>query len=387
MDKVRAAIIGTGFIGPAHVEAARRLGFVDMVAVAEKDQATAQSKADQLSIPEATGSYQSLLARDDIQVIHNCTPNNMHYQITKEALQAGKHVISEKPLAMNSSESRALVELAREKDLVNAIDFNYRNYSLVQEARDMVERGEVGDIYAVHGSYLQDWLYLDTDWNWRLIPELGGTSRAVADVGSHWCDLIEFISGLRIRKVFADLVTVHKIRKKPKVEVETYAGKELKPEDYEDMPIDTEDYASVLFELTNGAHGVFTVCQVAAGRKNRPYFEIDGSNCALAWDQERPNELWIGRREGPNQLLMDDPSLLSPRAKAFTHFPGGHPEAYPDGLKNLMMQVYGYIRAGKRPSQAPPPFSTFADGHHEILMVEAVLRSKETGGWVDVPEF
>ena len=204
MDKVRAAIIGTGFIGPAHVEAARRLGFVDMVAVAEKDQATAQSKADQLSIPEATGSYQSLLARDDIQVIHNCTPNNMHYQITKEALQAGKHVISEKPLAMNSSESRALVELAREKDLVNAIDFNYRNYSLVQEARDMVERGEVGDIYAVHGSYLQDWLYLDTDWNWRLIPELGGTSRAVADVGSHWCDLIEFISGLRIRKVFAE---------------------------------------------------------------------------------------------------------------------------------------------------------------------------------------
>ena len=210
----------------------------------------------------------------------------------------------------------------------------------------------MGDIFAVHGSYLQDWLFLPTDWNWRLVPEMSGESRAMADIGSHWCDLLQFITGQTITKVLADLQTIHKTRMKPKKEVETYAGKELSPEDYEPQEINTEDYASVLFELSSGAHGVVTVSQVSAGRKNRLSFEIDGSKCALAWDQERPNEMWLGYREKANEVLMKDPSLLHEDAREYAHYPGGHPEAYPDGPKNLFRNVYRAVEEGSHAGRA-----------------------------------
>ena len=296
-EKIAAGIIGTGFIGPAHVEAARRLGNVEILAVAEANEELAQQKAAEMSIPRAYGNYQDLLADPDVQVVHNCTPNHLHFAVNRDILAAGKHVISEKPLAMNTTESKELLTLAESSGLIHAVDFNYRFYPLIQHAREMVRSGEVGDVFAIHGSYLQDWLYLPTDWNWRLVPELSGDSRAVADVGSHWCDLMQFISGQSITRMFADLHTVHKTRMRPKKEVETYAGKELDPSDYEAQEINTEDYASVLFEMANGTRGVFTVSQVAAGRKNRLHFELDGSKCALAWDQETPNEMWIGYRD------------------------------------------------------------------------------------------
>jgi predicted dehydrogenase len=379
--KIKAGIIGTGFIGPAHVEALRRLGFVDVVAVAENGQELAQAKAEALSIPKAYGDYRELLANADIQVIHNCTPNHLHFAINKEILAAKKHVISEKPLAMNSTESRELVRLAKEAGVVHAVDFNYRYMPLVQQAHQMCQAaGDVGRIYAVHGSYLQDWLLLENDWNWRLVPELSGASRAVADVGSHWCDLVQFITGLKIVRVMADLVTIHPKRKRPKVEVETYAGKVLRPEDLEDVPINTEDYASILLEFDTGAHGCLTVNQCAAGRKNRLYFEIDGSKCAIAWNQERPNELWVGRRDGPNQTIMKDPSLLYPAARDYAHYPGGHNEGYPDGPKNFFRNVYGLI-AGVR---AGGDFSTFVDGHNEIAICDAILKSSRERKWVDV---
>jgi len=384
MDKIKAGIIGTGFIGPAHIEAVRRLGYVEIVALAEADQALADAKAAALSVPRAYGDYRDLLKDDEIAVIHNCTPNALHFEITREAIAACKHVISEKPLAMNSGESRKLTAMAQESGLVNAIDFNYRYYPLVVQAREMREQGELGKIYCVHGSYLQDWLFLDTDYNWRIEPEAGGESRAVADIGSHWCDLIQYISGLRITAVFADLATMIPVRKKPKKPIETYAGKELAPEDYEERPITTEDYGSVLLEFDTGARGVFTVCQVAAGHKNRLWYEIDGSKSAIAWDQEQPNDLWIGRRDTGNQILPRDPSLLYPEAKALAHFPGGHPEGYPDGLRNFVDQVYSFIRKGKRPGKDPAPFSAFVDGHHEILIVEAVLESHRKKQWVKV---
>ncbi len=377
MKKVNAGIIGTGFIGPAHVEAVRRLGFVDVIAVAEKDDELAAAKADELSIPRAYGDYHDLLADPDVQVVHNCTPNCMHFQVNKDIMEAGKHVISEKPLAMTSKESKKLVELAAKTGVVNAIDFNYRYMPLVQQARLMCKKKDVGEVYTVHGSYLQDWLYYDTDWNWRLVPELSGESRAVADVGSHWCDTVQFITGLKIVKVFADLRTIHPIRKKPKVEVETYAGKVLKPKDLEDVKIDTEDYATVLVEFDSGVHGVFTVNQCAAGRKNRLYYEIDGSKCALAWDQERPNELWVGRRDGPNQTIMKDPSLLYEEAREYAHYPGGHNEGYPDGPKNLFRNVYGYVAKMHRKKN----FATFVDGHNEIAICDAVLKSAKTKKW------
>lgn len=384
MRKVKAGIIGTGFVGPAHVEAARRLGFVEMVAVAEAGQALAEAKAEQLSIPKAYGDYRDLLADREVELVHICTPNTQHYPMVKEALAAGKHLIAEKPLAMNSAESRELVELAKQAGVVNAVDFNYRFYPLNQQARAMVQNGEVGRVYAVHGSYLQDWLYLDTDYNWRVEPDLGGESRAVADVGSHWCDLIQFIIGSRIKSVFADLAIMHPTRMKPLKPVETYAGKELKPEDYEPRPITTEDYGTVLLNFENGAKGVFTVCQVAAGRKNRLYYEIDGSKCALAFDQEDPERLWIGRRDGPNRIMMRDPSITDPAARPYMSYPGGHPEGYPDGLKNFVRNVYTYYAEGKRPATDPAPFATFEDGHAEIVMVEAVLESSKKQAWVEV---
>ena len=382
-ERIKAGIIGTGFIGPAHVEAARRLGNIEFVAIAEANDELAKAKAADLWIPKAYGDYKALLADPEVQVVHNCTPNHLHFDVNRDILAAGKHVISEKPLAMTTAESSELVRLANESGLIHAVDFNYRYDPLVQHARAMVAAGEVGDVFTIHGSYLQDWLYLDTDWNWRLVPEMSGESRAVADVGSHWCDLLQFITGLTITKVFADMRTIHKTRMKPKTEIETYAGKVLTPDDYEPQEINTEDYASVLIELSNGAHGVFTVSQVSAGRKNRLYFEIDGSKCALAWDQEQPNEMWIGHREKANEILIKDPSLLHEAARQYAHYPGGHPEGYPDGPKNLFRNVYRAITAGGG-MPAEPDWSTFVDGHKEVAICEAVLASSKAGKWVEV---
>jgi predicted dehydrogenase len=380
MKKIRAGIIGTGFIGPAHVEAVRRLGFVEMIALCEANDTLAKNKADQLSIPKSYGSVDAFLADKEIDAVHNCTPNHLHFDISKKILAAGKHVISEKPLAMTTAESKQLVKLAAKAGVVNAIDFNYRYYPLVQEAKSMVESGKLGDVFHANGSYTQDWLYLATDWNWRLVPGLSGKSRAVADVGSHWCDCIQFVTGLQIKRVLADLRTIHKTRMKPKKEVETYSGKMLAPSDYEGVKITTEDYANVIFEFSNGSSGSFSVSQCFAGRKNRLFYELSGSKCSVTWDQERPNEMWIGYREKPNELLIKDPSLLSPRARAYAHYPGGHPEAYPDGLKNFMLRVYSHIAGATKAVD----FSTFADGHNELAICEAILASNTAGKWAPV---
>jgi predicted dehydrogenase len=381
MSKIKAGIIGTGFIGPAHIEALRRLGFVEVAAVSERDQGLADLKASMLSIPKAYGDYKQLLADPEIQVVHNCTPNHLHFGVNCDIIAAGKHVISEKPLAMNSAESRELVSRAEKAGVVNAINFNYRYMPLVQQARAMCQNhDDVGRVLAVQGSYLQDWLFKETDWNWRLVPELSGDSRAVADVGSHWFDLIQFVTGLKVVRVMADLVTIHPTRKRPKVEVETYAGKVLKPEDFEDVEIGTEDYASVLVEFDSGAHGVMTVNQCAAGRKNRLFYEINGSKCGLSWDQEKPNELWVGHRDRPNEILMKDPSLLYPEVREYAHYPGGHNEAYPDGPKNLFRNVYGFIAGNRKGGD----FATFLDGHNEIAICDAVLKSGRAKQWVDV---
>jgi predicted dehydrogenase len=380
MKTIKAGIIGTGFIGPAHVEAIRRLGFVEMIALCEANDDLARTKAAGLNIPKAYGSVDALLADKEVEVVHNCTPNHVHFAISKKIMAAGKHVISEKPLAMTTKESKELVALAAKAGVVNAIDFNYRYYPLVQEAKARVEAGQFGDLFHVTGSYTQDWLYLPTDWNWRLVPEFSGDTRAVADIGSHWCDCIQFITGRKIVKVCADFHTVHKHRMKPKKEVETYSGKMLEPSDYEAAPIGTEDYAGVLLEFDDGARGSFTVSQVFAGRKNRLSYELSGSKCALVWDQERPNELWIGYREKANELLMKDPSLLSARARGYAHYPGGHPEAYPDGLKNFVLRVYSYIAGESKQID----FSTFQDGHDELAIGEAILASARSKAWQDV---
>ena len=380
MKTIKAAVIGTGFIGPAHVEALRRLGFVEVAAIVDVDKAKAEQKAAALSIPRVYDDYRKMLEDPDITVVHDCAPNQLHFEINTAILEAGKHCISEKPLAVSPQQSRSLMTLAQKKGLVNAVNFNYRFYPLSQQARAMCAAGDVGEIYAVHGSYLQDWLYWETDYSWRLDPKISGASCAVADIGSHWCDLVQFITGRTITAVLGDLQTTHQVRKRPKASLEAFAGKLLTPEDYDEVHIDTDDYANVLVHLDNGARGVFTVSQVSAGRKNRLYYEIDGSKCAVSGDLERPNELWVGYRQKANEVLIKDPSLLKEAARPYAHYPGGHPEGYPDGPKNLFRNAY--LKIAGDPGALD--FPTFSDGHRAVAIVDAIVASGRNREWTKV---
>jgi predicted dehydrogenase len=384
MKRVKVGVIGTGFIGPAHIEALRRLPGVEVAALADAGDQLARAKADELGVEKSFGDYRDLLKEKEIELVHICTPNHLHYQMTKDALAAGKHVVCEKPLATDSGEGRELVALADASGLVCAVHFNIRYYPLMAHVRAMVGKGEIGDIFTVQGSYLQDWLFYDTDYNWRLEPVLSGKSRAVADIGSHWMDLVEYVTGSHIAEVNADFATFHKTRKKPLKPVETFAGKLLKPEDYAAVPIGTEDYATVMLRFPGGARGVLTVSQVSAGRKNRLYFEIDGSKKSLAWESELPSQMWIGRRDGPNELLLRDPSLVHPESRELINFPGGHNEGFPDTSKQMFKQVIAAVRAGGR--DRAPLYPTFKDGLRELLLCDAILESSKAGVWVKVKE-
>lgn len=381
MEKIRTGVIGTGFIGPAHIEALRRLGFVDVVALADVDAQTAQAKADALCVPKAYGDWKDLIADPNVQVVHICTPNNMHFPMAKAAMEAGKDVVCEKPLAMTSEEAQELIRIARETGRVNAIGFNIRFYPLIHQVREMVEAGELGRIVAINGSYQQDWLQKETDYSWRLEPDKSGDSRAIADIGSHWMDAIEYMTGIRIERVYSDFATFFETRKKPLKPVETYSGKVLTPEDYADVPINTEDYATVLLHFAGGAHGSLTVNQVAAGRKNRMYFEIYGTKAAVSLDTERPNELWVGKRDGNNEIIMKDPSLVHCCARSIISFPGGHNEGFPDTQKQLFKSVYTYIMEGGVASGKKPEFPTFEDGYRELALCEAIVSSARKQQW------
>lgn len=384
MRKINAGIIGTGFVGPLHVEALRRLGYIHVAALADVDENTAKSKSEELSIPKYYGNYKDLLADPSIEVVHICTPNFLHYQMVKDALLSGKHVICEKPLTINSTQAQELVDLAKKTQLCNAIHFNLRFYPLVHEARNMVQTGELGEILAVNGSYLQDWLFYPTDYNWRLEPDKSGDSRAVADIGSHWMDNVEFITGQKVVKLCADFATFFPVRKKPLKPVETYSGKLLTPEDYQDIPINTEDYASVLLRFENGAHGTMTVNQVAAGRKNRMYIEIFGSKRAIAFDSEQPNIMWIGRRDGRNEQLIRDPSLLSNYAMELVSCPGGHNEGFPDASKQFFKKFYQYVANEGNKNNVQPPFPTFESGLRELVVCEKIVDSAKQERWLEI---
>lgn len=381
MKRLKVGVIGTGFIGPAHIEALRRTGLADVVALADINKDVAKAKAEELSVPQSYGDYKALLAEPEIDIVHICTPNNLHFSMSKDAMEAGKHVVCEKPLAMNSAEAEELVRIAKEKGVVNAIHFNIRFYPIIHHVRAMIESGELGEILAVNGSYQQDWLFYNTDYNWRLEPEYSGDSRAIADIGSHWLDSVEFMTGLKVTKVCADFATFYPIRKKPLKSLETYSGKLLTPEDYVDVPIGTEDYATVLLRFEGKAHGSLTVNQVAAGRKNRCYFEIYGSKKSVVIDTERCNELWIGRRDGNNELLLRDPSLLQPSARAVTSFPGGHNEGFPDTSKQLFKKLYMYILNGR---SGPVEFPTFEAGARELVLCERIVDSARKESWVNI---
>lgn len=383
MGNVKAGIIGAGFISAAHVDALRRLGYVDVAALAGDGDEEARTKAAELRIPRAYGDYRELLADKDVQVVHNCTPNWLHFEVSKAALEAGKHVLSEKPLAVNSQQSSALVRLARDLPLVAAVDFNHRSYPQIRQARRMVQAGRLGRVQLGYGGYFQDWMLLATDYNWRVDPELGGTSRAIADIGSHWYDLLRFVTGLRATEVFAELRVVHAQRQRPTRGIGPSTFSQADDGGLtEGVEVRTEDAASVALRLTDGAFASFVVSQVSAGRKNRLLMEIAGTTSALSWDGEDPERLWIGHRGQANEILMRDPCLMDPEARAATRLPGGHPEGWYDALYRSLKDIYDFVAAGGDRRVDKVPFATFQDGHEAILMVEAALRSNAEGRWI-----
>jgi predicted dehydrogenase len=381
MYDLRAAIVGTGFMGPTHTEGLRRLG-IDVVGVLGSSPAKSRRAASDWGVARAYDSYDDLLADDDVDVVHITTPNYLHFEQARAALEAGKHVMCEKPLAMNSEETSELVSLAEETGLVAGVNYNLRFYPLNIEARDIVQRGDLGQVYSIYGSYVQDWLLYPTDYNWRVLADKGGKLRAIADIGTHWLDLVQTITGLEVEAVFADLQTVHATRQRPTGEVETFAGKGQAVQETESIEVETEDAGAVLIRFQNGVRGSLCVSQVTAGRKNCLRYEIAGAKRALAWNSEFPNELWNGYRDRANAFLHRDPSLLSEAAQAYATYPGGHNEGYDDTFKQCFRAFYEYIAAGDR--TAPEPFATFVDGHKEVVLCEAILESHQTEQWVTV---
>ncbi|PZA06300.1 MULTISPECIES: Gfo/Idh/MocA family protein [unclassified Meiothermus] len=381
---IKVGIVGTGFIGPVHVEALRRIG-VEVKGVLGSSPEKSRRAAEYLGLEQGYASYAEMLSDPEVAVVHLTSPNRFHREQVLRALEAGKHVICEKPLGMNTQETKELLAAAQQHpELVTAVNYNLRFYPLCLQAREMVRRGEIGEVFHVKGSYVQDWLLYPTDFNWRVLAEEGGELRAIGDIGTHWLDLVSFITGLEVEEVMADLYTVHPIRQRPPAgSVETFSGKKGSREAAtEPVKITTEDYASVLLRFAGGKRGVLTVSQVTAGRKNRIEWEIAGSERALAWNGERPNELWIGERNAANRLLIRDPSLLEGEAARYTSYPGGHNEGFPDTFKQLYRAVYADIKAGR--ASQNPLYATFEDGHKELALCEAILESSKQGQWVRV---
>jgi predicted dehydrogenase len=335
--------------------------------------------AEALGLAKFYADYSELLADRDVGVVHITSPNRFHFEQCRLALAAGKHVVCEKPLAMNIRESAELVALARHAELAAAVCYNIRFYPLCLEARERIAAGELGEIYHVIGSYVQDWLLYETDFNWRVLAEEGGALRAVADIGTHWLDLVQFITGRAVVEVCADLKTVWPVRRRPGGSMETFSGKAGTPSAGDAVSVTTEDYGSVLLRFDSGARGCFTVSQVTAGRKNCLRFEVAGSKGALAWDSERPNELWLGHRDRPNEVLTRDPALLRPAVRPYANYPGGHNEGFPDTFKQLFRAVYAFIDRGEGAA-----FPTFADGHRELAICDAILRSQIERRWAGV---
>ena len=376
---IGAAVIGTGFIGTVHVEALRRIG-VNVLGVLGSSPERGAARADALGVPKAYASLDDLLADRAVDVVHVTSPNDLHVRQAAAALHAGKHVVCEKPLAMAAEESASLVELAARTGLVNATNFNIRYYPLNQHARSLVADGGLGDVRLVTGRYFQDWLLLESDWNWRLQPDRGGALRAVGDIGSHWLDLMTFVTGQHVASVMADLTTFIDTRQEPTGPVETFSTD--RSTETVEREIATEDTATILLRFDGGARGAVSISQISPGRKNSLVYEIDGSDAAWAWDSERPDEAWIGHRDRPNEILIRNPALMNDAGQAAAALPGGHVEGFFDTFCAHFRAVYADVVAG-RPSSSPG-YPTFADGHDEMLVGDAIARSAREGRWVDV---
>lgn len=372
-------MIGSGFIGTVHVEALRRLG-VTVHGILGSTPERTSARAERLGVPRAYADIDELLADPAVEVVHVTSPNHLHHPQVKAILAAGRHVVCEKPLAVTSAQSAELVAIAEASDRICAVNYNIRFYPLNQHLYGAVAAGELGDIRLVTGRYFQDWLFLDTDWNWRLDRHEGGELRAFGDIGTHWIDLVSFITRSRVVAVLAELVTAIPVRHAPAGPVETFSTQ--RSADTIPTPMTTDDIALLLLRFANGARGSVAISQVSAGRKNSLLYEVDGTRGSAAWDSEMPDHLWLGHRDAPNEILQRSPALMNAVGSAAASLPGGHVEGFGDTFHALFRAIYAAIDDGRMPDQ--PTFATFEDGHHEMLLGDAVQRSAREGRWADV---
>lgn len=376
---IKIAVVGTGYIGPVHIEALSRISGVRVVAVVDANLELARQTATRYNIEKACTDYREVLKDPDIQVIHNCTPNKYHYGITREAMEKGKHVLSEKPLAMNQDEARELVEIAEKNGIVTGIDFCYRYYPVVQEMAVRIRRGDLGAVRMVAGSYFQDWLSQATDFSWRLQRSESGESNITADLGSHWFDLIQFATSLTVREVIGDFAALIPVRKKPKRQV--LAFEDVQDVETEDFEAELEDYSAVLFRLSNGAPGSFSTSQACAGRKSDTEFQVYGEQCSFAWNHKRSTEMWIGHRAKPNEVLIENPVLQDASTARFASLPAGHPTGYHDAVVNLFQDYYDAVN-GRENSPVERP--TFKTGYEEMKIIDAIIESNRKKAWVSI---
>ena len=375
MKEYKAAVIGAGFIGAVHAEMLRRLGNVSVVALC--DAVDADKKAASMHIANAYSDYKKMIDEQKPDAIHICTPNHTHYDIAKYAIEKGVNFICEKPFTTTVEQAKELVSLAREKKVVGAVNFHNRLYPMPNEMHQMIKKGEVGDLFSVHGGYIQDWLMYDTDYSWRLEKGQVGKTRAIADIGSHWMDLVEFVTGEKIGRVNAAFRTVYPVRKKPMGKVETFQT--LTDVSYEEIPIDTEDEAVVMFELEKGAIGTAIVSMVFAGKKNTTTLSIAGSKKSLEWSSESLNDLWIGHRDKPNEIMTKDASLMHKETAGLASYPSGHIEGFPDAFKNVFRQFYDSFD-----KEGDYEFARLEDGLREMILSDCIFESAMSKTWVDV---
>ncbi len=380
LSTISAAVVGTGFIGAVHLNTLRRLG-IPVAGVLGSSPARGAERAHALGVPRAYASLEEVLADPAVQIVHVTSPNVAHYPQVKAILAAGRHVICEKPLAMTSAQSAEMVAMARASGKIAAVCYNTRFYPLNQHAHGMVAAGELGDLRLITGQFHQDWLAKETDWNWRLEADEGGPLRSVSDIGTHWVDLAGFITGQKPTSVMADLATFIPDRQKPLGPVETFSTTKGETET---RRITTDDAATILLRYANGGRGVLTTSQVSHGRRGLLTWDISGSKASAAWSAEAPENLWIGHREAPNQILLRDPSLMNAFGAAASGMPGGHPEGFADTWAAFFTQVYGDVARGGRGPQST--WASFDDGHYEMRFCDAVLESAAKGRWVDIKE-
>lgn len=377
---LRAAVIGAGFVGPHHVDAIRRTGYAEVVALAGTDPDRAAAKAASLGVPRSTVDADGLLNDPDIDVVHICTPNTSHVAMAAGAMRAGKHVVIEKPIAIDTTGAEQLVSISRETARHAMVAFTYRGYPMVQRARALVANGDLGTLRLVHGAYLQDWLADPTDWNWRVDPVAGGASRAVADIGTHWFDTVEHVTGERIAAVLADLATFVPVRHRPRGTATDAFTRAAGATD--EIAVTSEDAATILVRFAGGGRGSCVISQVSPGNKNAFSFEIAGERQSLGWHQERPERLVLRSRDASTTLTRSPdgrPGVGVPS------LPAGHPEGWSDALRDLLRPFYAAIVEGVEAQavldMAVTPYPTLASGARALRFVEAVLRSSREERW------